>query len=175
MTLADEIDVEVKGSRIRRVSIPNNWSSKGSLAELEAELNKQVSAALPDPVPTRSASGTPIRHDITVSDLAELMAMQQEWREALNDFKRRESAGEFTDPLPNEIVDDKERLSITFVAGRFNAIHFHPEWAAKATAQSLCDAILEVTEELDLLRLDKRHAAQQHVRELDANIRRFTS
>lgn len=175
MPLADDIDITVDDVRLIRVRIPNNWQTKASTAELEAALNEALAAALPAPTPPVAAASRPVRSDITLAELAECMELQQQWREALTGFQRRERAGEFTDDGPDEILDERERLSVTFADDRFEAIHFRPDWIEKATAQMVCDAILDTTADLDLVRPDRRGHALQHVHELDAKIRRFTS
>lgn len=174
MPLIDNIDIDTHDARILRIRIPNNWQSHATVTELETALNHTLTAALPPPMTHQAGEDLPVRSDISSREFTECMQMHQAWHDALDDFRRRERAGEFTDNHPNEVIDERQRLSITFRDGRFEALHLRPDWAEKATAQKICDAILDATQDLDLVRPDPRTQALQHVRDLDAEIRRYT-
>ena len=175
MALPIDVQVEIDEGRLVRVRIPNGWRASASVSDLGSALSAAIRQALPVPEHWASPPESSARPGLSVEDLAECMAMHRAWRTALTDVQRRDRAGEFADDQPAEVVDAGERVSVTFAGGRFDAIHLRPDWAEHASVQAICDRILAATVALDLVRPDRYAAALRHVRDLDADIRRFAS
>lgn len=168
------VQVGIDGVRLASVRISSDWRDHLSVEQLSAEVSQAIVNALPEPPGGVERQFTPVRRDLTIQELQEVMELQKAWRKELNHFRAREAAGELIEDGPMEIVDPRERLSISFVGNRFGSLFLNPDWAKSASLQAISDAIFEITEGVDLVRDLKFYKALEAVSERDAAIRRIT-
>lgn len=166
--MEDHVQVEVDGLRLARVVIRSGWQDQGGPEELAAAIGAAIRSQLPPPARYEDHPNPSVRTDFTMADLETFMDLHRKWRAKLMEFKAREAAGEFRGDTPSEIVDPQQRLSITFDGDGFEAVHFNPKWAADASLQALSDAILDLTDGVDLMQHSARSAAFAEVRALSA-------
>ncbi|QXT63278.1 hypothetical protein [Tessaracoccus palaemonis] len=172
-----EVDVEIEAGRLVRVGIRNGWRDRTDARGLSEELTAAIRAALPEdetaPPPAEGDDAT--RRQVSPQRLREYMAMHREWMQRSRDYLRRSRAGEFTAAGADEVVDDQRHVAIFLDGGRFDSVALDPEWAGRATLQSLADTLLSAFAGVDLLGRDPGREEREALRRLDRQIREFVS
>lgn len=176
MSLDDQVEVETAGGQLVSVRIGARWRELGSPTDLEQALSAAIRSSFEGDAPTTLDEPSPdARRDLSVEDLADYWELHRQWRDAMTALKRDIAEGKYTADVQSEVVDEKERVSITFAGGRFEAVHFNPRWIADASLQAISDALSDVFSGLDLQAPSKRDAAVAHVKELSLAAGRFAS
>lgn len=144
VTRSDEsgtVEVVVSGLQVDSVRISNLWKDRFDTGALAATVSELIREALPSreaPQPREPHQDKHLPLDSVSSFIAELRA----GRQATRRYVERLKAGEVDRNPETRLTDPENRVEVSLRRGRFNAVLINPEWAEKATIQTLCDTLL---------------------------------
>lgn len=142
------IEVDVEELRVESVRISAAWKERMDVDSLTRTLTGLLRAALPTGAAAIPQLPTGNKH-LPESSIPTFIAELQAGREATRRYIDRLRAGDvYQAPEPHVVGDLK--VEVSFAGGRFQDISIDPDWAQKATVQSLCDALLDVLSQQDL-------------------------
>lgn len=144
------VEVVVSGLQVQAVRISNLWKDRFSTETLAGVVSELIREALPP----RSAPTPPEPHTdkhLPLGSVQSFIAELRAGREATRRYIGRLKAGEVRKSPQTWVTDPENRVEVSYVGGRFNALLINPKWAPETTVQSLCDAILTTLEQVPLV------------------------
>lgn len=152
MSRTDRIEVEVEAGFLQRILISNLWQKDGTAEDLAQAISHAIKQALPEEAPVTSARpGRPDVRSMTINELREYMAMHRDYSRNALEFSRRAARGEFRGDAAPVPAEEGQNVEIRFKEDRFDEVLINPQWAEKATANSIMDAVLRAFEGVQLV------------------------
>lgn len=152
MTRSDEtgtVEVVVSGLQVDAVRVSNLWKDRFDAETLASTISTLVRETLPPrKAPERIDPGGD-KH-LPVGAVAGFTAELRAGRRATRRYIERLRAGEVQKHQETRLTE-QDRVEVSVVGGRFNALLINPDWAKDATVQSLCDTILDVLNRVPLM------------------------
>lgn len=137
------IAIHVENGSVESLRISSQWRNRFEPAALAEQLSQLIGEALPPRVSPRTdaVEETPHR-ELPIDAVASYLEDMRRGRQAMRRYLARLKAGEVERRREERHEDAGNRVNVSTVGGRFNAVYLNPEWAQEASLQELCDTIL---------------------------------
>lgn len=172
----DVIKVRFDDDEIDGVVLTSAWRNYYDAETVSVALSEVIKQGLPDDVRLGEAQ---LPHELPTGqmDPATWRAFWDEFN-AYNDavvrLRNRAVAGEIADwNPPTEVSDDRRRVGVEYVGGRFEAIHLEPKWASEAPLQELSDRITDTLRSAPLVTERPTDPDREAMRTHGANFMRY--